>query len=116
MLSNKTSTIIHRVSQEVLYTTFGFEMPNEALNISEKSHRIPTSCVCRKIVARGDGELVDISNMPFLSPGLQLRDISFVTSRQFLIKRDARVASNGKHGVTYNWGSMKLCIGFCLLV
>ena len=39
-----------------------------------------------------------MSNMPFLPPSLQWRGRSFVTSMQFLIERDARVASMGKHG------------------
>ena len=91
------------MSQEVLDTTIGFELPNEAQNRSKKNHRRTTSGASRRIAARGDGGPVDMSNMPFLPLGLQWRGRSSITSRQFPAKRDARVASKGKHGVTYNW-------------
>ena len=39
-----------------------------------------------------------MSNMPFQPLGLQWRGRTSITTRQLLAKRDARVASKGKHG------------------
>ena len=87
------------MSQEVADTTSRFEMRNEAKNRSEKAHkRTTTLSANRRIANKGDGGPVDMSNMPFLPYGLQWRGKSSVTSRQFLVERDARVASKGKHG------------------
>ena len=96
-------------------------MPNEAQNKSKKAHRRTTSGASRRIVARSDGGTVDISNMTFLPPSLQWRGRSSITSRQFLVERDARVASKGKHGEasmeSHTTGDQStLYIGFCLLV
>ena len=97
-------------------------MSNEVQNILEKTHRrISTSGANRRIAARGDGGNVDMSNWPFQPLGLQWRGRSFIITRQLLAKRDARVASKGKH----EEASMKppttgeactLCTGFCLWV
>ena len=73
-------------------------MPNEAQNILEEAHRRTlTSGANRRIATKGDGEHVDMSNMPFLSPGLQWRGRNFITTRQLLAARNAKVVSKGKH-------------------
>ena len=78
-------------------------MPNESQNKLKKTHRrTSTLGANRRIAARDDGGNVDMSNMPFQPPGLQWRGRSSVTIRQLLAKRDVRVGSKGKHGVTYN--------------
>ena len=96
------------MGQVVPDTTFGIEIPNKDQNISKKAHRRTTSGAIRRITARGDSGPIDMSNMPFLPPSLQWKGRSSITSRQFLAKRDARVASKGKYGVTYNQGSMNI--------
>ena len=72
------------------------------LKIDKRAHIRTTSGASIRITARGDGGPVDMFNMPFLPPGLQWRGRRSITSRQFLAERDYRVASKGKHGVTYN--------------
>ena len=60
-------------------------MPNEAQNKLKEAHRrTSTSGANKRMVARGDGVHVDMSNMPFLPPGLQWRGRSSVTTRQLL--------------------------------
>ena len=73
-------------------------MPNEAQNRSKKAHRRTTSGASRRIVARGDGGPVDMPNMPLLPLGLQWKGKSSITSRQFPVERDARVANKGNRG------------------